>query len=699
MTKVDQLLEKGTAALQSGQMADAERRFRKAVEAEPGHFGALNLLAVALNGLQRFDDAEKVAVRALRIDGSSDATHYNYATILKQNGKPEEAITAFGKALAINPRHIKALNNRGAALSELERYEEAIADFDRAIALDRRYSDVYYNKANALMALKRRADALRNFELTLSLSPRHAGAYANLVILFNELGEYAKAIECGRRALALDPDSPDVYLNLAVAEQGRSQRPAALGWLDVLLVRHPGSLLGLCARGSLLVVLDRLDEARRDLTRAQGSAPRDAKERAAFEGASAELLLAEGRYEDGVAAYDRAIEPLGPSRENMMIARAAAMETFGKKDEALQALDQALELYPSSAPAWRSRADLVKFKPGDPAIARMAALLEQDGGQSYNDRVQLQFALGKAYLDTGDSPAAFRHLDAGNRLKRAVSPYDSDATHKYFADIAETFTPALLDRLGDQGARSSAPIFVVGMPRSGTTLIEQILAAHPAVRGTGEPHTIERIVASVADYPAGVANLDANRLRQLGEDYLAWIAKVADGKSRVVDKMPGNFTSVGFIRLILPDAKIIHSRRDPVDTCLSCYTKLFGGTMNFTYDLTDLGRYHRDYQTLMAHWRATMPPAHFLEIDYEAVVDDIESEARRMLEFLELPWDPACLEFHRLERPVRTASVSQVREPIYRTSLGRWRQHADALAPLLQALGIQALEIDAPFVA
>jgi tetratricopeptide (TPR) repeat protein len=184
MKNVDGLLQKGMAALQGGRLRDAERSFRQAVEIAPRHFGALNLLTVALTGLERFDEAEAFAERALRIDASSDATHYNYGTVLKHNNKLEQAIAAFDAALAINPRHAKALNNRGAACSQLERYEEAIADFDRALALDRRYGDACYNKANALMALKRREEALRNFESALSLNPRHAGAYANLVMLF-----------------------------------------------------------------------------------------------------------------------------------------------------------------------------------------------------------------------------------------------------------------------------------------------------------------------------------------------------------------------------------------------------------------------------------------------------------------------------------------------------------------------------------
>jgi hypothetical protein len=284
---------------------------------------------------------------------------------------------------------------------------------------------------------------------------------------------------------------------------------------------------------------------------------------------------------------------------------------------------------------------------------------------------------------------AFGHLDEGNRMKRAIAPYNADKTHKFLAEVAAAFTPALLDRLADQGLRSAAPIFIVGMPRSGTTLIEQILAAHPAVQGAGELRFMRTVVEQVSGFPNGVAALDGGALTRLGQAYLSHVESLAGGRPRVVDKAPGNFVNAGLIRLILPDAKIIHARRDPVDTCLSCYTKLFADALNFTYDLTELGRYCRDYQKMMDHWRAVLPASHFLEVDYEAVVDDIEAEARRMLEFLELPWDPACLEFYRVERPVRTASVNQVRQPIYRSSSGRWRKHADALQPLLKVLEIE----------
>ncbi len=226
------------------------------------------------------------------------------------------------------------------------------------------------------------------------------------------------------------------------------------------------------------------------------------------------------------------------------------------------------------------------------------------------------------------------------------------------------------------------------MPRSGTTLVEQILAAHPSIHAAGELPHMRRIVDGLGGFPQSAAELDGGALRRLGERYLNLIASASQDKARVVDKAPINFVNLGLIQLVLPDAKIIHARRDPVDTCVSCYTKLFANSQNFTYDLAELGRYCRDYLTLMEHWRATLPTSRFIEVDYEAVVDDVEGQARRILEFLELPWDPACLEFYRVERPVRTSSVNQVRQPIYRSSVGRWRQHADALQPLLQALGM-----------
>jgi tetratricopeptide (TPR) repeat protein len=402
-----------------------------------------------------------------------------------------------------------------------------------------------------------------------------------------------------------------------------------------------------------------------------------------------QVLQALGRLEPALEAYDRAAGLPGPAQQDAIANRGALFMEFGRKEEAIKALDAAAKIFPNSPGILFGQTDIKRFAPGDPLIGQMQALLAREG-ISLSDRATLHFGLGKVFLDIGDSAEAFRHYDEANRLKRSTFAYDAGANERWMASIAEVFSPGLLESKANMGALSHMPVFVVGMPRSGTTLIEQILASHPMVHGAGELKRLHTLSDAIEGFPESFPNLDAARLKTLGEAYLAYVTPMSSGRRHVVDKMPSNFQLCGMIRLILPGARIIHCRRDPVDTCLSCYTKLFAGEQSFTYDQTELGRFHRAYQTLMAHWRATLPVSHFLEVDYEAVVDDVEAQARRLLAFIELPWEETVLRFHETERPIRTASVNQVREPIYRTSAGRWRKHAAQLQPLLAALGVPA---------
>jgi hypothetical protein len=230
------------------------------------------------------------------------------------------------------------------------------------------------------------------------------------------------------------------------------------------------------------------------------------------------------------------------------------------------------------------------------------------------------------------------------------------------------------------------------MPRSGTTLAEQILASHPQVFGAGELPTLRQLAEHDGTYPPGPNDPMPSRaaIAQLGSRYLGRVARLAQGHTRLVDKMPTNFFYAGVIAAALPGARIIHCRRDPVDTCLSCYTKQFAGGQIFSYEQNELGQFYQGYLKLMAHWRAVLPAERFLEVDYEAVVDDLEGQARRLVDFVGLPWDEDCLRFHDTRRMVRTASVMQVRQPIYRSSKGRWHAYAAHLQPLLAALGVAA---------
>jgi hypothetical protein len=319
---------------------------------------------------------------------------------------------------------------------------------------------------------------------------------------------------------------------------------------------------------------------------------------------------------------------------------------------------------------------------------------------SRNERMQLDFGLGKAYADVRDYPRSFAHLLAGNARKRAVTAYDEAATFALFDRIEEVFTPALIAAKAGAGEPAAAPIFVMGMPRSGTTLVEQIIASHPVVHGAGELHAFNDAVneLSAADggtmpFPDGVPALDGGDLRQIGARYVAALRALAArdetaSRERITDKMPSNYYFAGLIHLALPNATIIHCMRDPVDTCVSCFSKLFSGEQNHTYDLAELGRYYRRYQQLMAHWSRALPAGRILDVRYEDVVADLDGQARRIIAHCGLPWDDACLSFHKTERPVRTASVTQVRQPIYSSAIGRWRVYEAQLGPLLDALGM-----------
>ena len=308
--------------------------------------------------------------------------------------------------------------------------------------------------------------------------------------------------------------------------------------------------------------------------------------------------------------------------------------------------------------------------------------------------MHLRFALGKAYDDLQRYDEAFDNLEQGCAIKRRSSVYNEGETLRLVERIKSVVTRSVVELLQGHGVAGAQPIFVLGMPRSGTTLIEQIIASHPEVTGAGELREVNDALgefrmgrASRTPYPELMGDLNPAELAKFGQKYLERALRHAPAAARFTDKMPTNFFFLGLIRLAMPNAKIIHVNRNPVDTCLSCYSKLFSGEVNYTYDLSELGRYYRAYHGLMQHWRTVLPAGSFLDVQYEDVVSDIETQARRILDYCGLTWDAHVLDFHLNERPIKTASTAQVRQPIYRSSMGRWRHYEKHLGPLLHELG------------
>ncbi|MGB6921358.1 MAG: sulfotransferase, partial [Methylovirgula sp.] len=400
------------------------------------------------------------------------------------------------------------------------------------------------------------------------------------------------------------------------------------------------------------------------------------------------------RLEEALVSYEKAIA-LKPDFADVYNNTGYVLQELGRLDEARAAFLKAIDINPMSAGAYFNLAGSKKFAPGDPHLAAMQQLAAKPEGLSETDHIQLDFALGKAYADLEDHRRSFEHLLAANARKRATISYDEKAVLALFDRIETTFTGELIAAKSCAGDPSERPIFVLGMPRSGTTLVEQILASHPMVHGAGELETFTEVVLTVRGpdgrtipYPEFAPALDRPALTGIGARYLSAVNECAPKGERVTDKMPSNYYFAGLIHLALPNARIIHTVRNPVDTCISCFSKLFSGAHNHTYDLGELGRYYKRYERLMAHWRRVLPDARILDVRYEDVVLNLEAEARRIISYCGLPWNDRCLAFHETDRPVRTASATQVRQPIYKRAVGRWHDYEEFLGPLLTALGV-----------
>lgn len=682
---VEEALTRAYAHWNAGQTDQAELFCQRVLAAWPGQCDALHLLGVIAHAFGNLDLALQHVRQACLAPRAPAVYFSNLAEMCRQKGLLEEGEQAGRRATALDPVLTAAWNNLGIILQEAGKLEESVVCLERVTNAEPNNPEARNNLGNTFKRLGRLDKAKACYDTALSLHPNYAEARSNLAHLLNDLGLVEQAAQEARRAIEINPRLADAYINLAGVEMARNLHGEALRWVNAVLAFMPGHAGALVARARCLRHLDREEEAIEDARRAVAAVPRNPD----VHNALGEALQAADRYDEALAAFDTAAELPGTVAETARLNRATLLMELGRGKDALAAFDDILAANPRCVVAWQGRADIKTFSAGDPDIARMEALLSSDTVQALNDRLCLRFALGKVYMDAGDPVRAFHHLDEGNRMKRATFSFDVKAADRWMRDIAKTVSASLLKRSEGAGNPSAMPVFVLGMPRSGTTLVEQILASHPLVRGAGEIRALQTLVAGLGDYPAVLKQATPEALKRLGDDYLARIAPLAQGRRHVVDKMPANFLHAGLIRLILPNAHIIHCRRDPVDTCLSCYTKLFTSEQLFSYDLEELGAFHRSYQTLTAHWRKVLPKDRFIEAQYEAVVDDLEGQARRLVDFLGLPWDDACLNFHKTERPVRTASTNQVRQPIYTTSSGRWRKYAAHLQPLLAALGVE----------
>lgn len=562
----------------------------------------------------------------------------NAGNALARAGRLEEALTSYRQALVLQPDFAEAHRNLGCALLECGEAREAAAHCQRATELKPRYADAHASLGDALLASGSAAEAAASFRRALDIDPQSAETHNQLGLALLELGSSHEAIASFRHAVSIEPALAEAHNNLGNALRG----------------------------------LGELHEAAAAYHRALAARPDFAE---AHSNLGATLRL-QGHTAAAEASCRRAIE-LDPRSTAPYLVLADSSADGGRFSDAEALLRRALAIEPS-AQVWASFARLRKMTRDDAAWIEHAQALVARGLRP-RDEVPLRHAIGKYFDDVGEFDQAFESHQRANELaRRASAPHDRAELTRIVDEIVCSYDEGWFRRMRPSGSASERPVFVVGMPRSGTTLVEQILASHPAVFGAGELVFWTSAAAACSHNPGSIAA----ELRTLTESYLQILDEASPDAFRVVDKMPTNFVRLGLIHAALPNARIIHMQRNPLDTCLSIYFQHFEAAAAYATDLGDLAHYFAEYSRVMQHWRLTLPHA-ILEVPYEGLVDDLELWTRRMLEFIGVPWDMRCLAFHRTERKVITASQWQVRQQITRSSVGRWRNYEKHLRPLM----------------
>jgi tetratricopeptide (TPR) repeat protein len=628
----------------------AEQLCRDALGEDPGEPNLSSLLGAALNRQNRGQEAEPLLRYALRAEPVYAKGHEELGRSLLQQGRTEDAIGSLKRALELDPKLQSAQLALVNLLGESGRTEEAERLMKAFLRADPFRE--WLAKAAELHRTGKLEDAEGIYRQILQRDPKNLEALRLLALIAMQFEHYGQAEQFLKRAVEIAPDFLAAWIDLSRAQLERLDLESALASIERAAAMSPAS-------ANVQVHL-------------------------------ANVQARSGRHADAVETYRRAAS-LNPEAPAPWIGLGNTLKTIGQQAEAIDAYRRAAALRPQNSEAWWSLSNLKTFRFEDAEVEAMQRQLAADK-LTEETRAQFSFAIAKAHEDRGEYARAFELYTEGNRLRRRLEHYDPVQTEVINERIRTVFHDAFLERHAGQGHPDPAPIFIVGLPRSGSTLIEQILASHSQVDATHElpeaGRLVQRINRERSDriaYPEAARELAGEQWAALGRAYIDDTRKYRRGAARFTDKMPNNFPSIGLLALALPNARFVNARRHPLDTCLSCYRQLFARGQPFTYDLTELGEYYLEYEKMMAHWREALP-GRVLDVQYEDVVAGQERETRRLLEFCGLPFEDACLRYWETGRAIRTASSEQVRQPIYDSSVNFWRNYERELAPLVEIL-------------
>lgn len=654
------LLPKAIALHQAGNLEGAVQLYRAVLGSEPRNTEALRMLGILHLQRGEWNEGARMAQDYLQLHPNQPDVLNNLGYAQQNLDQDEQALLNYDEAIGLNPDHAGAWYNRGNLLCKMQRYDEAESSYRKALLIRPGHADSWVNLGNALKQMCRHEEALACYDRAIGLVPQHPMAYNNRGNALKELERHEEALASFSQAIRIDPHYADAYFNAGIVLEKMKQHEEALQAYRQAISLEPGHAQAWLNQGLVLIEIGRTTS---DPT----------------------------HYAAAMNCFDQAIA-INPDYADAYGHKGSLLIELGKMSEAEAQLDKALTLAVDNPLALCALFSMKRAKQADPRLRQLEALYAKRATLSEDEQILVNFAMGKALEDTERYDEAFTAYAEGNRLHRSGHPHDEAEHVRSTAFTRDFFSEELFQQCAELDENQNAahdervPVFIVGMPRSGTTLIEQVLASHPSLFGAGELRTLSLLARSVNLPPAGTPGWDKQllELRKLGQTYLDNVWKLAPNARYITDKMPGNYMYLGLLHLMLPQAKIIHAMREPMDSCFSCYALRFRDGHEYCYDMESLGRHYLRYRQLMQHWHKVLPPGRILDLRYEDMVADLEGQARRLLEYVGLPWDPSCLSFYENKRAVSTASVTQVRKPIYTSSVARWKRFEKHLGPLME---------------
>jgi tetratricopeptide (TPR) repeat protein len=640
----------------------------------------------------RFDAALASAETVLRDDAGNIDGLYMKAVCERYLGRNDRALASIDQLKSLSPDFGRAHQEEGHIFKAMGDFEGAMAAYRRACQCNPILQASWKAQAEILEGWGRSVSALemRGQELRIAGMPKALVAISHLLYE----GKLVKAETACRHFLQKNPHHVEAMRLLADIGSRLGILEDADFLLESALEFEPDNIQ---VRIDYIQTLRKRQKFADALKQSELLYRRDA-ENPIFQSIYAIESMQTGDYEQALELFEKVLQRL-PGDTVTLTSQGHALKTFGRREDAVLSYQKAIESDPGHGDAYYGLANLKTYRFSDDEL-RLMELQEQADRLSYQNRIHICFALGKAYEDRKDYDTSFSHYERGNELKRVQSRYEADQMTAELNSQITACTPDLFAKQSGKGCDAPDPIFILGLPRAGSTLLEQILASHSQIDGTLElpnilslAHRLRRQKQASNDslYPDVLHDLDADQLRTMGQEFIDNTQIHRQGAPYFIDKMPNNFRHIGLIKLILPNAKIIDARREPMACCFSGFKQLFAEGQEFTYGLQEIGQYYRDYVHLMEHWDAMLPGA-VLRVQHEDVLDDLGGQVRRMLDYLGLPFEQACIDFHQTERAVRTASSEQVRQPITKASVDLWRHYQSHLQPLKDALGSKILE-------